>query len=142
MWTEQPEKVMIVQGCYRFQGKKIFLKSISCGSNKLRMDMSSRCNSRGCRKCGSKHLTSLYETSRYYTIQKQQSKDLKCKEKGMGAINTASKLVSLHFKVLASANCLEFCILFKSDLSRSYTCTKLISALYLKPVKTERKITE
>lgn len=60
----------------------------------------------------------------------------------MGAINTASKLVSLHFKVLASANCLEFCILFKSDLSRSYTCTKLISALYLKPVKMERKITE
>ena len=100
--------------------------------------MSSKCNSRGCRQCGLKHHTSICDTSRYHANQEQQNEDLKFKEKGMRAINTSS--TTLHSTVLAKVNGKESRILFDSGSSSSYICTNLISALNLKPLKTERKV--
>ena len=102
--------------------------------------MSSKCNSRGCRQCGLKHHTSICDTSRYHANQEQQNEDLKFNEKGMRAINTSS--TTLHSTVLAKVNGKESRILFDSGSGSSCICTNLISALNLKPLKTERKVIE
>ena len=55
-------------------------------------------------------------------------------------IKTISKLLTLHSTVLATVNGVEFRVLFDRGSSSSYICTKLISALNLKPINTARKI--
>ena len=71
-----------------------------------------KCNPKTCRKCGSKHHTSLCDAGRYYVIQQQQSEDLNHKGNRMRAIDITFKLVTLHSTVLATVNGVGLWILF------------------------------
>lgn len=80
------------------------------------------------RKTCIQHHTPYCHTSRYYAIKEQQQEDMKQKEKIMRAINTTSKLLTLHSTVLATVNSAESWILLGKGSSSPYICTKLISA--------------
>ena len=108
----------------------------------------SKCLSRGCRVCKSKHHTSLCDRT-VSTLSPQQAsknkdedsddKSKSKKEQGKTEIEASTRL---HAMTIAQINGLNVRIMIDNGSSSSYICTDLITHLGLKPKKTENKIIE
>ena len=97
--------------------------------------MASKCRSRGCRKCGGRHHTSLCDG----TTSESATSSIQPPEMGKRALDTSTML---HATIRAMVNGIQARVMIDSGASSSYICTNLVTRLHLQPFQTETRSIE